>query len=274
MRRLIILFLVIHCLPHIQLQANEDFCAFKNVELNVSILKTSITINYPTNGTVWMAPSKVELKWASKNIPTNKAIKFYLLKDDMVVQELGIFENKGFVDVIHLHSGLQSGNNYRVIAIEMFPDDKYSIAKFATPHFTINKMPRPEKAIVDKVDEKPLIRDIFDGRKLNYVNEMTVSSTTISINIWDHSRKDGDVVSIYLNGEAVISKYALEYYKKKIELTLDPKKPNDLFLYANNLGKFPPNTVSIEIVDGDNSENIILNSDLKSCEAILIKVGQ
>ncbi len=274
MRRLSLLFIGILCLPILQLQANEDRCAFTAAELQASVLKTSIKINYPTSGTVWMAPSMVELKWTSKNIPKNKTIKFYLSKDDMVVQELGIFENKGSIDKIPLHGGLQSGNNYRVIGIEMFPDDKYSIAKFATPFFTINKKPRPKSAIAQGSTEKPVVRDQFDGRKLNYVNEMSVSSTQININIWDHSRKDGDVVSIYLNGEAVISKYALEYYKKKIELTLDPNKPNDLFLYANNLGKYPPNTVSIEIVDGSTSENIVLNSDLKSCEAILIKVDQ
>jgi len=237
-------------------------------------LKTSIKINYPNSSTTWLAPSQVELKWETKNIPANKTLKFYLSKDDMVVQELGIFKNKGAVDKIALHQGLQSGTNYRVIAIEMFPDDKYSIAKFATPFFTINKKPRPEKSSKEPQIEKPIARDTFDGRKLNYVNEMSVSSNKISINIWDHSRKDGDIVSIYLNGVAIISKYSLEYYKKKIELTLDSSKPNDLFLYANNLGKYPPNTVSIEILDGTTSENIVLNSDLKSCEAVLINVKE
>ncbi|MRH99630.1 hypothetical protein GH721_03700 [Kriegella sp. EG-1] len=243
---------------------------FQNIELP----KTSIKINYPTTGTVWEAPSKVELRWDTKNIPSNKTIKFYLSKDDMVVQELGIFENNGFVNKIAVDRGLQNGDNYRVIGIELFPDNKKSIAKYATPFFTIKKLPRPNKIISEEVNDEPAVRDTFDGRKLTYVNEMSVASDKINIYIWDHSRKDGDIVSIYLNGEAVISKYSLEYYKKKIELTLDPTKPNDLFLYAHNLGKFPPNTVSIEITDGKTSENIVLNSDLKSCEAVLINVKE
>ncbi len=243
-------------------------------EIPVIGLKTSIKISYPTKGTVWTIPSQVELQWSSNNIPSHKTIKFYLSKDDMVVHELGVFENNGFANKIPLHRGLQAGTNYRVIAIELFPDDKYSIAKYATPLFTINKLPRQKKKPIENLVEEPKVRTVFDGRKLTYVDEMSVSSNKISINIWDHSRKDGDIVSIYLNGEAVISKYSLEYYKKKIELTLDPSKPNDLFLYANNLGKYPPNTVSIEIVDGKTSENIVLNSDLKSCEAVLIKVKE
>lgn len=259
-----------------QLHANDSVKSTdKQSYVDTTTLRTAIAITYPNNGTVWTAPSQVELTWGTKNIPTNKTIKFYLSKDDMVVQELGIFKNNGFINKISLHRGLQSGTNYRVIGIELFPDNKYSIAKFATPFFTIKKMPRPTKETAAVVaEEKPVIRDTFNGRKLTYVDELSVASEKITINIWDHSRKDGDIVSIYLNGEAVVSEYSLEYYKKKVELTLDPSKPNDLFLYAHNLGKYPPNTVSIEITDGITSENIILNSDLKSCEAVVIHVNK
>jgi len=238
------------------------------------LAKTSIRITYPKSGTQWEAPGVVKLEWTTKNIPASKTIKFYLSKDDMVIQELGIFKNTGFKEDIKLEHYLQASGNYRVIGIELFPDDKNSIAKNATPLFTITKKPRKAKpvAVAETVTPVPTIRNTFDGRTLNYVQELEVGSPNIHINIWDHSRKDGDIVSIYLNGEAVVSKYALEYYKKKVEITLDPTKPNDLFLYAHNLGKFPPNTVSIEIVDGSAAENIILNSDLKSCEAVSINV--
>lgn len=236
--------------------------------------KTSIKISYPDSQTVWCVPGTVELKWVTKNIPANKTIKFYLSKDDMVVQELGIFKNNGFTNEVKLERWLQAGDNYRVVGIELFPDNKYSIAKFATSLFTIKKAPR-ENHVETKIEEtKPPIRNTFDGRKLTYVKELDVTGNEIQINLWDHGRKDGDIVSIYLNGEAIISKYLLEYRKKSFEIQLDATKPNDLFLYAHNLGKFPPNTVSIEIKDGKSSENIVLNSDLKSCEAILINVKQ
>ncbi len=252
-----------------------------------SYLKTAIEITYPKSSTVWTAPGNVKLEWTTKNIPANKTIKFYLSKDDMVVQELGIFENSQFKYDIPLDRGLPNGNNYRVIGIELFPDDKYNIAKFATALFTINKAPRPQKKVIASVSEtsteqpataethaEPKVRESFDGRNINYVNELTVGGEEITISLWDHGRKDGDVVSIYLNGEAIVSKYLLEYQKKVFELKLDPSKANDLFLYAHNLGKFPPNTVSIEITDGTVSENIVLNSDLKSCEAVLINVNK
>lgn len=237
-----------------------------------SYLKTEIKITFPNSQSVWTAPGKVKLEWTTKNIPAEKTIKFYLSKDDTVVQELGIFSNTGFMHEVSLDRGLSAGDNYRVFGIELFPDDKYSIAKYTTSLFTIKKAPRKEKVVVEPKVEKPVVRQSFDGRNINYVNELTVGSEEIRISLWDHGRKDGDIVSIYLNGEAIVSKYYLEYQKKVFDIKLDPAKPNDLFLYAHNLGQFPPNTVSIEITDGQVAENIILNSDLKSCEAVLINV--
>lgn len=243
--------------------------------------QTSIQITLPNSGSVWMSPGKVKMEWYTKNIPADKTIQFYLTKDDMVVQELGIFKNNNFVEDVSLDRGLAEGDNYRVIGIELFPDNKYSIAKFATPFFTVKKAPRPERPLPmvteetppKVVAEKPIVRESFDGRNLNYVNEIQVKNENIKINLRDHGRVDGDIVSIYLNGEAIVSKYLLTYRNKTFEVKLDPNKSNDLFLYAHNLGKSPPNTVAIEIKDGPISEKIILNSDLKSCEAVMIKVA-
>ncbi len=243
--------------------------------------QTAIKITTPNRSTVWMSPSLVKIEWDTENIPADKTIQFYLSKDDMVVQELGIFKNNQFIDDVTLDRGLSEGDDYRVFGIELFPADKYSIAKFATPMFTIKKAPRKDKIItktsediIVKVEEnKPIIRSTFDGRNLNYVNEVKVYNENIKINLRDHGRVDGDIVSIYLNGVAIVSEYLLTYRNKTFEVKLDPTKPNDLFLYAHNLGKSPPNTVAIEIKDGPASEKIILNSDLKSCEAIIIKVG-
>ncbi len=240
----------------------------------LDIAPSSIKITLPNSSTVWNVSDPVEIAWKTKNIPKDKSIKFYLSKDDMVVQELGIFKNNKFVSGVKLHRTLATGDNYRVIGIELFPEDKYRVAKFATSFFTIKKMPRTQTAKPVIADKKPVIRNVFDGRKITYIKEMEVESEKIRISLWDHGRKDGDIVSIYLNGEAIVSKYHLTYLKEHFELELDASKPNDLFLYAHNLGRFPPNTVSIEIKDGEALENMILNSDLKSCEAVLINVKE
>lgn len=287
--------------------------------------KSEITITQPSAGTVWSIPDLATLEWSVKNIDSEKSARFFLIRDEMVVQELGSFKNSGLAEGIELAKNIGSGDRYQVVGIELFPEDKFQIAKFVTPFFTItNKAsderkkqreqareesnPTPikkkkkekrkkkkDKPIAKKLseqkspslkEEKPkqvergeetkikptVVREEFEGRKISYTKDLEFDSTDITVKIWDHGRQDGDIVSIYLNGASVVNKHYLTYYKREFKIKLDPNKSNDLFLYAHNLGTSPPNTVSIEISDGTKSENIILNSDLKSCEAVMISV--
>ncbi|MBT8321924.1 MAG: hypothetical protein KJO94_00470 [Eudoraea sp.] len=342
--------------------------------------RSEIRITDPNTATVWTIPNPAELKWTTANIDPDKTIRFFLVKEDMVVQDLGTYKNIKEKGGIVLNKSLPAGSSYKVMGIEQFPVNKYHVAKFATPYFTIKKAPRPQKPTpppvpdpvveeepvtpeppvqiekeeekvvvepvvlpepepepepaIEKEEEKPVIepvilpepepepeiekeievipevvpekeieqlpppvvipeeetpkvdvmvpeteeaialRNFFDGRSISYTKELVVDTENIRVSLWDHGRQDGDIVSIYLNGEPVVAKHTLTYKKKVYEVKLDPSKPNDLFLYAHNLGRFPPNTVSIEIHDGSTSANIILNSDLKSCEAVLINVKQ
>lgn len=290
-----------------------------------SILKSSIGITSPNSSTIWTIPDPAKLEWNTMNIGDSKSIRFFLAKNDMVVQELGTFKNTGKASGIILAKNISSGDNYQVVGIELFPNDKFQIAKFATPYFSIRnrisdarkeksrllnaannnsetktevpkqeqvKAPKRVKKARKKVKETPKkIEEVpkevkptpkkveaapkrmeFDGRNITYVKELVFENEKIKVSVWDHGRQDGDIVSIYLNGFTVISKHLLTYRKKPIEIALDPNKKNDLFLYAHNLGEFAPNTVAIEITDGKTSENIVLNSDLKSCEAVMISI--
>ena len=275
--------------------------------------KSSIQITNPDQSTVWTIPQEVSLEWNTQNIGTEKSIRFFLVRNEMVVQELGSFINSGTAKGIKLAKNIGSGNQYQVVGIELFPDDKYNIAKFVTPFFSIsnkasderkkkhekaqetnreltrrekrekrkNQKEKKEKiqAISSNTTSNPPkkenpVRAEFEGRKISYTEELSFDSEDITIKIWDHGRQDGDIVSIYLNGSPVVSKHYLTYYKREFKVKLNTDKSNDLFLYAHNLGDAPPNTVSVEISDGSKSENLILNSDLQSCEAVMISVNK
>ena len=269
------------------LAAFEPYRHFKAImeELNRSRIaqrrkfRSTIEVTQPGSGTVWALNDPVSLQWSTSNIPPEKSLRFFLVKGETVVQELGTFKNSGAAERIRLNRNIDSGNDYKVVGIELFPANKYYIAKMATPAFSITRPERP-KPQTKLPEETPVAQEAapaaarmsFEGRKISYVKELTVNNSAIRVSIWDHGREDRDIVSIYLNGEAVVDRHYLTYRKKYFDLELDAESKNDLFLYAHNLGYYAPNTVSIEIVDGDASENIVLNSDLKSCEAVLIKV--
>lgn len=272
----------------IGLGAYEPYRKFRAVmeELNRSriaqrrIYRSSISILKPESGTVWQLNEPVTLEWETTHIGPEKSLRFFLVKGEMVVQELGKFKNVGVAENIRLNKNIDSGDDYRVVAIEMFPANKYYIAKVASPPFSIQRPVRKPPA--DRLEEPlPAMagtkdamepRATFDGRSISYVKELTVDAGDIRISIWDHGRQDKDIVSIYLNGSAVVSRHSLTYRKSHFDVHLENGSRNDLFLYAHNLGQYPPNTVSIEIAGNTTSENIVLNSDLKSCEAVLIHV--
>lgn len=312
--------------------------------------KSAIEISDPQTGSVWTVSEPAKIQWTTENINTSKSIRFFLAKDDMVVQELGRFENNSVAEGIELAKNIGSGEGYQVVGIELFPDNKFQVAKYATGYFSI-KNPEadarkaaalarrsgsePKMDVVKKKKRKKRgrkkasavaanraavtsaktagdnqvgslsedsrtnegypnnegvpttgenpeneakaptkldLRKEFEGRKISYIEELSFSKDEISISLWDHGREDGDIVSIYLNGEPIVSKHYLTYGRKTVRFELDATKTNDLFLYAHNLGSAPPNTVSVELTDGTTSEKIILNSDLKSCEAVQIKV--
>lgn len=274
--------------PYLDFKKSMDRLNQSRINDRISF-RSGIKITYPEASTVWTQPGPVDIKWEASNIDKTKPIRFFLVKDDMVVQDLGTFKNTEYEDGIDLRRGLPAGSNYRIMGIEQQPVNKYHVAKFATPFFTIEKAVRKEEktrpvAVVsnqtvetttpiagNKVEVAP-IRKTFAGRTISYVKELVVDSGQIQIILWDHGRQDGDLVSIYLNGEEVIKKHLLTYREVVFEIDLDTEQKNDLFLYAHNLGRFPPNTVSIKIKDNSSTEEIVLNSDLKSCESVLINV--
>ena len=97
----------------------------------------------------------------------------------------------------------------------------------------------------------------------------TVNDAKIEIALYDHRRIDGDIVTIYLNDEIIVSKLPLKRKKKKYRAKLKPGA-NTITLYAENLGEVPPNTAAIEILGGKQKIEQVLTSDLDQSEFFTI----
>lgn len=119
-----------------------------------------------------------------------------------------------------------------------------------------------------KRQQAPYERDMLRSVKIDRVVE--VYSADVRIKVWDNGAVDGDIATIFLNGERILNKYTVSKRKRSIPVTLKAED-NLLILHAEDLGEIPPNTVAVSIDDGRNEQIIILTSNLDVSGAILIK---
>jgi WD40 repeat protein len=112
------------------------------------------------------------------------------------------------------------------------------------------------------------IPTMVGGRKVELTTTIEISDTTLDIFVFDNSTIDGDIMSLCFNNQWIISNYEVTKSKRKITIRLNQNSNNYLVLFANNLGKTPPNTAAISFFQKKKERIFMLKSDLKSCSAI------
>lgn len=97
-----------------------------------------------------------------------------------------------------------------------------------------------------------------------------IVSDSLVLSFYDNGVVDGDVISVYVNGENVISKTKLleAATKKTIHINSDSV---ELVLVAETLGSIPPNTGLLVVQDGSNRYEVRFSADLQTNAAILFR---
>lgn len=144
------------------------------------------------------------------------------------------------------------------LAADVTPDaivDTYSI-KPVTVENTL------EKALIEK----------FNARKTIYNLAIDVESDSVRVSFYDNGDIDGDSISVFLNNQPVLVNQELTARALNIYLKLDKEKDvNELSMFAENLGKYPPNTALMIVTDGKNRYEVYLSSSLTQNAAIKIR---
>jgi hypothetical protein len=107
-----------------------------------------------------------------------------------------------------------------------------------------------------------------EGRTITHRKEVPMKNETFTVYIWDGDKVDGDIVSMQYNGEWLLRKYPISKTKKALQLEIVPGAENQLVLYAENEGQYPPNTAAITFFDGTQEKNLNLSSDKATCGAL------
>jgi WD40 repeat protein len=129
--------------------------------------------------------------------------------------------------------------------------------------------PEPEPAVNKDVEMASAdIPAKILGRTVMKTQTIQATKSTLDIYIYDNGIIDGDTMSLFFNGNWLLRNYGTIRAKKKITLEFNRNSNNYLVLFAENLGKKPPNTAVIEYTDEKGKHIIRLSSDLSMCRAI------
>lgn len=131
--------------------------------------------------------------------------------------------------------------------------------------------------------EKPIIRnsEVFEktdmsvyeveqDREVKVARIVKVQSNNLKIKVWDNGIVDGDILSLFLNGEMLFDKHRVTKNKRGVNVELQ-EDTNLLILHAEDLGDIKPNTVAVSIHDGVKEQILILSSNLRESGAVMIK---
>ena len=96
---------------------------------------------------------------------------------------------------------------------------------------------------------------------------------SLTLTLYDNGEIDGDTVSVLINGEIVMANQGLKAsaIKKTIYVTPDMTDSFNLVLYAENLGRYPPNTGLMLVRDGDQVYQVRFSADLQKNVAVIFK---
>ena len=114
---------------------------------------------------------------------------------------------------------------------------------------------------------------LVDGRVSIPSETIYFKSDSLSIALYDNGEVDGDTVSVIINDEMFIQKQGLRSsaFRKTFYI---PQTGGDsllVVLYAENLGKYPPNTGLLQIKDGEEIFYVRFKADLDRNAAIVLR---
>jgi hypothetical protein len=89
-------------------------------------------------------------------------------------------------------------------------------------------------------------------------------SDTVKVELYDNGEIDGDSISLYLNNDLLLQHYKLTAQAKVLLVPIDKSLPvNRLVLFAENLGKLPPNTALMEVTVHGKTYELFLSTDYR-----------
>ena len=128
------------------------------------------------------------------------------------------------------------------------------------------------KKIEKKIEIKLEKEEIIETKILKDGDNLTIDwkAKYLTIKIWDSNQEDGDKINLEINSDVILDNYETKNKTKKIKYKLNKGK-NKVTIEARSLGKSPPNTSRIELIDKNKKYPILTQLDLNKSITIYIE---
>ena len=139
---------------------------------------------------------------------------------------------------------------------------------------TVSPAPRPvtSENPVNKSRDLSAPAALIALRKTEAPQMVQFVSDSLVLALYDNGEVDGDTVSVLLNNDIFISKQVLKTSAIRKTLYITPGNEEfTLILYAENLGKYPPNTGLLVIYDGEERHQLRFSADLQKNASVVFK---
>lgn len=124
--------------------------------------------------------------------------------------------------------------------------------------------------VINRKRSEELLKE-YNSRKNVFSKEIEIAADSIRLSFYDNGDIDGDTISVFLNNQPIVIGQGLTARALNVYIALDTtKEVNEISMFADNLGKFPPNTALMVIYDGTKRHEVYLSSSLTQNAAIRI----
>lgn len=109
-------------------------------------------------------------------------------------------------------------------------------------------------------------------RSTAVIQTVAFKSDSLKLSLYDNGEVDGDTITVVLNGQTIMARMGLT--AKGVTRTIATSELADssrLVMYAENLGRIPPNTGLLILQDGEDRYQIRFSGDLQSNSAIILR---
>lgn len=119
----------------------------------------------------------------------------------------------------------------------------------------------------------PVAVAALDTRTSAVIKTLEIVNDSVTLSFYDNGVVDGDIISVFVNGENVVASQKLNEVaiKKTVHLTNFAADSVEVTLVAETLGSIPPNTGLVLVHDGDKRYDVRFSADMKTNASIIFR---